>query len=145
MSKNVIFDFVHWFYHLWSALDEISKCQYVVYSMTCIKKILQHYFKAVSLNPRWKIVVPFFGPFIVHSEESPVSCDMLCDMDFSDIKPNDASNVKTETRTVTVDQYGSLNCSTKQVFDRSHSVHSTQRPLKALNTTTGGWIRHSLL
>ncbi|XP_036928924.1 uncharacterized protein LOC119005429 isoform X2 [Acanthopagrus latus] len=74
--------------------------------------------------------------FTVHSEESPVSCDMLCDMDFSDIKPNDASNVKTETRTVTVDQYGSLNCSTKQVFDRSHSVHSTQRPLKALNTTT---------
>lgn len=80
----------------------------------------------------------FFGPLIVHSEESPVSCDMLCDMDFSDIKPNNAFNVKTETRTVTVDQYGSLNCSTKRVFDGNLTVRSTQGPFNALTTTTGG-------
>ncbi|XP_037639922.1 uncharacterized protein LOC119496590 [Sebastes umbrosus] len=72
------------------------------------------------------------------SEDSPVSCVVMCDEEFSNIKPNSTLNVETGTRTISVlvAPNGSLNCSAKQMFDGYSTVNSTHRPSNASNKTT---------
>ncbi|XP_044062871.1 uncharacterized protein LOC122881140 [Siniperca chuatsi] len=73
-----------------------------------------------------------------HSEDSSVSCAVMCDEEFSNIKPNSISNVETGTWTISVlvDPYGSLNCSVNRMFDGYSTVNSTHGPSNALNKTT---------
>ncbi|XP_078108578.1 uncharacterized protein LOC144519375 isoform X1 [Sander vitreus] len=64
-----------------------------------------------------------------HSDDSSVCCTVMCDMEFSNIKPNNTLNVETGTRTipVLVDTNG-INCSAKQMSDGCSSVNSTRGP-----------------
>ncbi|XP_019122738.2 uncharacterized protein LOC104919560 [Larimichthys crocea] len=71
-----------------------------------------------------------------HSENSDVSCAMMCDEEFRNIKPNSPSNVETNRRQVHVDRYGFLNCTTKQMFDGYSPVNSTHEPSVTSNKTT---------
>lgn len=73
-----------------------------------------------------------------HSENSDVSCAVMCDEEFRNIKPNSPSNVETNRRQVRVDRYGFLNCTTKQMFDGYSPVNSTHEPSVTSNKTTGG-------
>lgn len=82
-----------------------------------------------------------FDITVQQSEDSSVSCDMMCDMEFKNIKPNGRFNVETDT----VDPCGSLNCSVKQIFDGYSTVNSTHEPSINLNKTTGGCFTVSLL
>ncbi|XP_044216228.1 uncharacterized protein LOC122988133 isoform X1 [Thunnus albacares] len=76
---------------------------------------------------------------VQHSEDSSVSCVVMCDMEFKDIKPNSTSNVKTGTVTISVlvDPNGFLNCNAKQMLDGYSTVNSTHEPSIASNKTTG--------
>ncbi|XP_029307998.1 uncharacterized protein LOC115021605 [Cottoperca gobio] len=73
-----------------------------------------------------------------HSEDSSVSCDVMCDMEFSYVKPNSTLKVETGagTTSVLVHPNVSLNCSAKQMFDGHSTVNSTHGPSNALNKTT---------
>lgn len=81
----------------------------------------------------WRITVH-------HSENSSISCAVMCDMKFSIITPNSTSNVKAGTWAISVlvDAFGSLHCSAKQMFDGYSTVNSTHGPSNALSKTTGG-------
>ncbi|XP_034730755.1 uncharacterized protein LOC117946602 isoform X2 [Etheostoma cragini] len=72
-----------------------------------------------------------------HSDDTSVSCTVMCDMEFSKIKPKSTLNVETGTRTISVfvDTNG-INCSAKQMSDGCSSVNSTHGPSNALNKTT---------
>ncbi|XP_034730754.1 uncharacterized protein LOC117946602 isoform X1 [Etheostoma cragini] len=80
-----------------------------------------------------------------HSDDTSVSCTVMCDMEFSKIKPKSTLNVETGTRTISVfvDTNG-INCSAKQMSDGCSSVNSTHGPSNALNKTTGGCFAVSL-
>ncbi|KAM7383175.1 hypothetical protein PAMP_002848 [Pampus punctatissimus] len=78
---------------------------------------------------------------VEHSEDASVSCAVICG-EFNNIKPNSTSYMETDTRTVSVsvEPYGSLNCSAKQMFDGYGSVNnSTHEPIVS-NKTTGAHI-----
>ncbi|XP_028437490.1 uncharacterized protein LOC114557945 isoform X2 [Perca flavescens] len=70
-----------------------------------------------------------------HGDDSFVSCTVMCDMEFSNIKPNSTLYLETGTRTMLVDTNG-INCSAKQMSDGCSSVNSTHGPSNALNITT---------
>ncbi|XP_039663203.1 uncharacterized protein LOC120563141 isoform X1 [Perca fluviatilis] len=72
-----------------------------------------------------------------HSDDSFVSCTVMCDMEFSNIKPNSTLYVETGTRTISVlvDTNG-INCSAKQMSDGCSSGNSTHGPSNTLNITT---------
>ncbi|XP_045900343.1 uncharacterized protein LOC123967965 [Micropterus dolomieu] len=97
---------------------------------------------------RQKLLIINLCVIIVHnSEDSSVSCAVICDLEFSNIAANSTSNVETGTMTksVFVDPYGSLNCSAKQMFEGYSTVqYSTHGPSNALNKTTGGCFAVSL-
>nr|XP_020445916.1 uncharacterized protein LOC109954734 [Monopterus albus] len=85
---------------------------------------------------RQKLLTINLCVMMVHQNgDSLVSCAMICDMEFSNIKPNSMSNEETGTRapSVHVDSYEFLNCSTKQMFDIYNVVHASN----ASNKTTG--------
>ncbi|XP_041797695.1 uncharacterized protein LOC121609947 isoform X2 [Chelmon rostratus] len=85
---------------------------------------------------RWKILtINLCVVTVNHSEDSSVSCAVMCDMEFNNIKPASTSNV-TDTRTVLRDPYGFLNCSTRQMFDGCSTVKSTHL-CKTTGTPTG--------
>ncbi|KAF0045939.1 hypothetical protein F2P81_002468 [Scophthalmus maximus] len=77
---------------------------------------------------------------LVHqSGDSSVSCDVICDLEFSRIKSYLKSNEGTGTTTISVgvDPKGSLNCSPKQIHDVYSKVNGTHKPSNASNKTTG--------
>ncbi|XP_038566849.1 uncharacterized protein LOC119897308 isoform X3 [Micropterus salmoides] len=89
---------------------------------------------------RQKLLIINLCVIIVHnSEDSSVSCAVICNLEFSNIAANSTSNVETGTMTksVFVDPYGSLNCSAKQMFEGYSTVqYSTHGPSNAVNKTT---------
>ncbi|AWO96279.1 Hypothetical protein SMAX5B_012026 [Scophthalmus maximus] len=72
------------------------------------------------------------------SGDSSVSCDVICDLEFSRIKSYLKSNEGTGTTTISVgvDPKGSLNCSPKQIHDVYSKVNGTHKPSNASNKTT---------
>nr|XP_046255879.1 uncharacterized protein LOC124064969 [Scatophagus argus] len=72
-----------------------------------------------------------------HHEDSSVSCVVTCDTKFSNIKSNNASDVETDAKTVSVDQHRFLNCSRKQMFDGYSTADSTRSPSNVFSKTTG--------
>ncbi|KAL7394222.1 hypothetical protein ABVT39_022520 [Epinephelus coioides] len=73
------------------------------------------------------------------SEDSSVSCAVMCDTEFSNITRNNALNVEIGTRTISVfvDPHGSLNCTVKQMFKGHSAVNTTHGPSDTLHSTTG--------
>ncbi|CAK6959058.1 uncharacterized protein LOC121906430 isoform X3 [Scomber scombrus] len=82
---------------------------------------------------------------VQQSEDSSVSCDVMCDMEFKNIKPNSRLNVETDTGTisVTVVTYGSLHCTVKTTINST--FNSTHEPSITSNKTIGGCFTVSLL
>lgn len=76
---------------------------------------------------------------VQQSQDSSVSCDVMCE--FKDIKPISRLNViNTGNISITIDPYGSINCTVNHTFDGYSTVNSTHEPSITSNKTTGGCL-----
>lgn len=74
---------------------------------------------------------------------SSASCTVICDVEFSYIKPNSISNEVTRTISVHVTPHGFLNCSAKQMLDAYSIITGTHAPSND-SIETGGCFPVSL-